>query len=312
MGRYVVTRLAQGLLLILVVSILVFALVHLMPGDPVEIVYGTRMSAEKREELRVQMGLDKPVPVQYMAWLTRILHGDFGVSNKTLRPVAQSFKSRIPVTLKISLSSMLLELLLGVPLGLLAAYKKDSLFDRIFMAFASFMQAVPGFWLAMLMILFFGAKLGWLPVNGVGTWKHYVLPVASIVLVGFGGSARIFKAEVLEVYREKYIQTAFAKGLSRRAVIIRHVLRNAIILVVVMTCMSLPWIFSGSVILEKIFAIPGMGSYTVDAVAAKDFAVVQANVLIITALIVICNMASDIIVAALDPRVRIAISGGGK
>ncbi len=312
MSKYVVTRLAQGLLLIIVVSIVVFSLLHLMPGDPVVILYGDRMSDEKREEIRAELGLDRPVPEQYLAWANRILHGDFGTSLTTKRPVAQSFRSRIPVTLKLALTSMICQLLIAVPLGLLAAYKKDSIFDRFFMGYASVTQAIPGFWLAMILILFFGAKLGWLPVNGVGTWKHYVLPVATNVIVGIGGTARIFKAEVLEVYREKYIQTAFAKGLSEKTVRIKHVLRNAIILVVVQVFMSLPWIISGSVLLEKIFAIPGMGSYTVDAVQKKDFAVVQANVLVISVMIVICNILSDIVVAALDPRVRISISGGGK
>ncbi len=312
MSKYIVTRLAQGLLLIIVVSILVFSLLHLMPGDPVQILYGDRMSDEKREEIRAELGLDRPVPEQYLAWANRILHGDFGTSLKTKRPVAQSFRSRIPVTLKLALTSMICQLLIAVPLGLLAAYKKDGLFDRFFMGYASVTQAIPGFWLAMILILFFGAKLGWLPVNGVGTWKHYVLPVATNVIVGIGGTARIFKAEVLEVYREKYIQTAFAKGLTEKTVRIKHVLRNAIILVVVQVFMSLPWIISGSVLLEKIFAIPGMGSYTVDAVQNKDFAVVQANVLVISVMIVICNILSDIVVAALDPRVRISISGGGK
>ena len=312
MSKYIVTRLAQGLLLIIAVSILVFALLQLMPGDPVEILYGDRMSDEKREEIRAQMGLDKPVPVQYLAWANKVLHGDLGISSKSKRPVLQTMSTRIPVTLKLSGAALLVELLIAVPLGLLAAYKKDSIFDRIFMAIASFMQAMPSFWLAMLLVLLFGAKLGWLPVNGIGSFKHYILPVVSISLVGIGSTARLLKAEVLEVFREKYVQTAYAKGLSKRTVIVRHVLRNALIVAVVMIFAGLPWIVSGSVLIEHIFAIPGMGSFTVSAISNKDYAVVQANVLIISVLIVICNMLSDMVVAALDPRVRIEISGGGK
>jgi len=283
-----------------------------MPGDPVEILTGERVSEQRKEELRVSMGLDRSLPQQYFTWLSKAIRLDLGSSLITKLSVKDSILSRLPITLRISGFALLTEIVIAVPLGLLAAYRKDGIFDRYLMAIASFLQSVPNFWLAMLLILLFGASLQWLPLNGYGTWRHFVLPVASIAMTGMASILRMTKAEVLEVFREKYVQTAYAKGLRNRQVMVRHVLRNSLILVTVMVFLSLPWIVSGSVIIENIFIIPGMGSMLTKAIAAQDFPVVQACVLIITVLTVVCNLASDIISAMLDPRIRIEISRGAK
>ena len=316
MIKYVVTRLIQGLLLLIVVSFLVFSLIHLMPGDPIRLIYGDeaveKMSQEKIDELRAENGFDKPLFEQYMVWAKKAVRFDFGRSNITKLPVMKTLANRIPITLRLTGTALLVQLLLSIPLGLLAAYKKDSIFDRGLMAFSSVAQSIPNFWLGMLLVLLFGATLKWLPINGIGTWKHYVMPVISISIAGIGNTARIVKNEVLDVYREKYVQTAFAKGLRKRQVIIKHVLRNALILVVVVVFSSLPWLVSGSVIIENIFAIPGMGNIMVSSVSRKDFPVVQGSIMIITSLVIVCNILSDLVTAALDPRIRIEISGGGK
>ena len=316
MVKYVVTRLIQGVLLLIVVSFLVFSLIHLMPGDPIRIIYGdeafSKITPEKLAELRAEHGFDKPIYEQYLIWAKNAVKLDFGRSNITKMPVMKTLANRIPITLKLTGTSLLVQLLFAIPLGLLAAYKKDSIFDRGLMAFASFAQSIPNFWLGMLLILLFGVTLKWLPINGVGTWKHYVMPVIAISLAGIGNTSRIVKNEVLDVYREKYVQTAYAKGLRNRQVIVRHVLRNALILVVVVVFSSLPWLLSGSVIIENIFAIPGMGNIMVSSVSKKDFPVVQGSIMIITTLVIICNILSDLVTAALDPRIRIEISGGGK
>lgn len=312
MGKYAVKRLGQGVLLVLTVSVLVFSLLYLMPGDPVEILTGERVSAERKDEIRHSLGLDRPLPVQYVSWLGKAVRLDLGNSLITKLSVKDSILHRLPVTLRISGCALLVELIVAVPLGLLAAYKKDSIFDRCLMAAASFFQAVPNFWLAMLLILLFGASLQWLPLNGYGTARHYVLPVTAIALTGMASILRMTKAEVLEMFREKFVETAYAKGLAQRQVIVRHVLRNSLILVTVMIFMSLPWIISGSVIIENIFIIPGMGSLLTKAISNQDFPVVQACVLIITLLTVVCNLASDLITALLDPRIRIEIGGGSK
>lgn len=312
MRKYIVTKLSQGILIILAVSILVFSLLFMMPGDPVEILSGERVTVERMNEIRAQMGLDKPIYEQYINWLKKAIKMDFGTSISTKIPVSESLKNRIPITIRVSGIALILQILIAIPLGLLAAYKKDSVLDRMLMAISSFLQSIPNFWLAMLLILFFGSFLQWLPINGLETWKHYVLPALSIALGGMASILRMVKAEVLDVFREKYVQTAYAKGLKKRTVVIKHVLRNSLVLVTVMVFLSLPWIVSGSVIIENIFIIPGMGSFLTKSIAAQDFPVVQACVLIIATLTVLCNLISDIIAAMLDPRIRIEISGGIK
>lgn len=316
MAKYVITRLLQGVLLLVVVSFLVFSLVHMIPGDPLRFIYGDetfeKMSEEQKAELRAEHGFDKSVLTQYLIWAKKALQFDFGRSNMTKRPVMESLANRIPITLRITGVALLMQLLIAIPLGLLAAYKKDSIYDRGLMVFASVTQSIPNFWLGMLCILLFGVTLRWLPVNGIGSWKHFILPVFAISLAGIGNTCRIVKNEVLDVYREKYVQTAFAKGLENRDVIVKHVLRNALILVVVVVFSSLPWLIAGSVIIENIFAIPGMGVIMVSSMTKKDFPVVQGSILIITVAVILCNLLSDLITAALDPRIRIEISGGGK
>lgn len=310
MLKYTLKRLASGVLLVFTVSFLVFALMYMMPGDPVDILAGPRVSDAKKAEIRASYGLDKPMPQQYLIWLNKIFHGDFGTSISTKQDIGSTLGQRIPLTLKLSGTALLFELLIGVPLGLLAAYKKDSIGDRILMWFSSILQAVPGFWLAMALVLFFSVTLKALPLNGFETPKHFVLPVTAMVLGGMTGLIRLTKSEVLEVNREKYVQTAYAKGLSDRQVAIRHVLRNSLITVVVLLLMDIPWLISGSIIIENVFVIPGMGNYLTNAIARQDFPVIQACVLIISVLTVVCNLLSDLLTAALDPRIRIEITEG--
>ena len=308
MLKYTIKRLVSGLLLIFTVTVLTFSLVYLMPGDPVDIIAGPRVSQEKKVEIREKYGLDKPIYEQYGIWLKGALTGDFGTSITTKQKVSDSLAQRIPLTLKLTGTSLLVELLIALPLGLLAAYKKDGWFDRGVMTLSSVLQAIPGFWVAMILILVFSVSLKLLPLNGYSSWKHFILPVASMVIGGVTGMIRLTKSEVLEVYHEKYIQTAFAKGLSSKEVAVKHVLRNSLITIVVITLMDIPWLISGSIITENVFVIPGMGNYMTSAIAKQDFPVIQACVLIIAVLTVICNLISDIITARLDPRIRIEMT----
>ena len=255
-------------------------------------------------------GFDKPVYVQYMDWLKSVLKFDFGMSIKSKQQVSDMLLQRIPITIRLSGMAFLISILISVPLGLVTALKKDSWFDRLLMWITSVFQAVPNFWLAMLFLLFFSVKLGWFPLNGYGTPAHYVLPVAAIVLNSIAVTTRMTKVEVLEIYREKFVLTAYAKGLKKKSVIIKHVLRNSLILVVVLSFMSIPWIISGSIIIENVFVIPGMGSLLTQSIIYEDFPVVQASVLLITMLVIVCNICSDLITALLDPRIRIEITGG--
>jgi len=284
----------------------------MMPGDPIELITGERVPESRIQEFRERLGLDKPLHIQYINWLRKAVNGDFGISIRTKRPVMDILRNRIPLSVRLNVTALLVQLSIGVPLGLIAAYKKDGFVDRMLMSLASLLQSMPSYWLAMLMIMLFAATLRWLPLNGSGTWQHMVLPVASISLGGIGGTLRMTKTEVLEVFRERFVTTAYAKGLRNKVVVVKHVLRNSMILVVISILMSIPWLISGSIIIENIFQMPGMGSILTQSISTQDFPVVQACILIISILTVVCNILSDIIAAALDPRIRIGITGGDR
>lgn len=309
MRDYVIKRISQGILLVIVVSILVFAMLDLMPGDPINIMTDRKVSEEVKEQLRIEYHLDLPLHQRYVIWVKDALHGNFGKSIKSKLPVTDMMKARLPVTLKLTLTALLVELVIAVPIGLLAAYKKDSIFDRIVMDVSLFFTAVPSYWIAVILMLVFAVRLRVLPLSGFSTPKHYVLPVISLVISGIASTIRMTKTEVLDVLREKYVLTAYAKGLKKKSVLVKHVLRNALILVTIMFFMSVPWVISGAVILENIFTIPGMGQMLTNGILTQDFPIVQACVLILAILTVVCNLVCDIITAVLDPRIRISLGG---
>ncbi|MEA5039971.1 MAG: ABC transporter permease [Clostridiaceae bacterium] len=310
MLNYIVRRVLQGVLLVVAVSLMVCLLLNMMPGDPVDSLVSEQVSDEKKAELRHEWGLDQPWWVQYWKWADRALHGDLGNSLNTNLNILDSLRSRLPISVKLCGVAMVCQLAFSVPLGLIAAYRQGGWFDRFIMGYSMVTAAIPTFWIGMVLILIFGIAFAALPVSGYATWRHYVLPVAAMVLGGVSSNIRLTRSEVLGVIREKYVTTAYAKGLGERVVMYRHVLRNALILVVVSTFMSLPWIVAGAVVMEKVFAMPGMGAWMVDAVVATDFPVVQACLLVISVLVVISNLFGDIFSAVLDPRIRASISGG--
>lgn len=312
MKRYIVERFIQGLLLVLAVSMLTFSMLYLMPGDAVSMLVDKKATEERKEEVRHEWGLDLPLTQQYIRWLGKAIEFDFGKSISTRTSVGESLMSRIPYSIKLGASALVVEILIGVPLGLLCAYRKNSLLDKTLMGVSLFTMAIPSFWIAVMLILVFGVFLKILPISGYTTPAHYVLPVATLALGGLAQTIRLTKTEVMDVMREKHVQTAYAKGLSTKNVMVRHILRNALILVVVMAFMSIPWIIGGSVILENIFTIPGMGSYLTNAIIAQDFPVVQACVLLISVLTVICNLLCDLVMAVLDPRIKASMSGGAR
>ena len=312
MAQYIIKKILQGLVMVIAVSILVFSMLHLMPGDPIDLMVDRKVPLAKREAMRAEYGLDKPLPVQYFNWANGILHGDLGMSIRTKKPVSTLFADRLPATLKLTGISLLLELLIALPLGLLSAYRKGSIFDRIVMASSLFFAAIPSFWIAVMLILIFSVTLKLLPISGFEGMKYYVLPVASMVLGAIAATIRMTKNEVLDVLREKYVLTAYAKGLTKRTVLVKHVLRNALILVITLVLMNVPWLISGAVIIENIFVIPGMGALLTNSILNQDFAVVQAVVLLIAVLTVVCNLLSDIINAILDPRIRASYGGADR
>ena len=307
---YVIKRILQGILLVISVSFLVFSLMYMMPGDPVDMVVDRKVSEEKKAEIAHELGYDQPFLTQYKNCVDDVTHGDFGTSTRYKVDVADLMKQRIPYSLTLCGWSLLLEIALALPLGLLCAIKKDGLFDRFTVNSSLLLTAVPAFWLGALFILLFAVKLNWLPISGYSAPSNYVLPIATTVLSGMGGTLRITKTEVLEVLNEKYVTTAYAKGLPKRTVMIKHVLRNALILVTTLVFMSIPWLISGAVVIEKIFGLPGMGNLLLNSIIVQDIPVVQAVLLIIAILTVVCNLLSDIVMGILDPRIRLSLSGG--
>ena len=313
MRNYILKRLGMGVVLLFCVSFLVFSMLFLMPGDPVTIMAGPLVKVENLESLRIQYGLDRPLMVQYADWLTRIIfHRDFGISYKYRIDVWSLLENCIPISLKLTVTTMLISMIIAIPLGLLCAYKKDSLFDRITVNTSLVLTAIPSFWLAVILMLIFAIKLQWFPLSGFETWKNYVLPITTGVVGGLASTIRLTKSEALDVLREKYVTTAYAKGLDNKTVLTRHVLRNSLIVITVNLFMSLPWLISGYIIIERIFGIPGMGNLMINSIIQQDFNVVQACILIITALTIICNILSDIVLGMLDPRIRISVTGGDK
>ncbi|MBQ3662115.1 MAG: ABC transporter permease [Firmicutes bacterium] len=313
MTKYIVKKLGIGLILVVAVTLLVFSLLYMMPGNPIDIMTDRKVSAEKRAEMVHQYGFDQPLHVQYVRWMKKIiLDQDFGQSVRYKVPVWNLMRDRIPRSVKLCGWSLLIEMLLALPLGLLAAIKKDSFYDRFSVNFTLMLTSMPSFWLGALLILIFAVGLKWFPISGFESARNYVLPVAALTAGSLAGTLRLTRAEVLEVLNEKYVTTALAKGLPYERVMFKHVLRNALIMVTVSVFMSLPWLISGAVVTEKIFGIPGMGNLLLNSIVVQDFPVVQAVLLLIAILTVICNLLSDIVIAILDPRIRIAIGGGDK
>lgn len=296
--------------MVIAVSFLVFCLMYAMPGDPVDMVVDRKVSAERKAEIAHEMGYDLPFITQYKNWVVDVLHGDFGTSVRYKSQVWDLMKARIPYSLKLCGLSLILELVIALPLGLLCAMKKDGFFDRFTVNFSLFLTAIPSFWLGAIFIIIFAVVLKLVPISGYEHWQNYVLPLATMVLGGMGGTLRITRTEVLENINEKFVTTAYAKGLPKRTVMVKHVLRNSLILVTTLVFMSIPWLISGAVITEKIFGFPGMGTLLLNSIVVQDMPVVQAVLLLIAILTVICNLASDLIMGFLDPRIRISLTGG--
>ncbi len=272
-----------------------------------------KVPEEKRQQMAEELGLNDPFLTQYGRWVKNIVfEQDFGNSVRYKTPVIDLMKDRVPRSVKLCGWSLLIEMLIALPLGLLCAIKKDSIFDRITVSGSLLLTAMPSFWLGALLVLVFAVGLKILPISGYEGAEYYILPIFALVSSTIAGTLRLTRSEVLEVLNEKYVTTAHAKGVPYRKVMVKHVLRNALIMVSVQVFMSIPWLISGAVVTEKIFGIPGMGNLLLNSIVVQDFPVVQAVLLIIAILTVICNLISDIVIALLDPRIRIAMGGGDK
>ena len=307
--EYIIRRLFIGVLVLLTVSILLFVIMHSMPGDPIQLIAGDRADPQKILELRIKFGLDKPLYIQYFKWLLNALRGDFGLSILASQPVSVLIMSRLKYTLMLSGIAVLLQYILAIPIALLAAFKKNSLLDKFTVYSTIILWSTPQFWLGILLILLFAVKIPIFPISGYSGPLSLVLPVATILLTNMASGIRITRSEIVDILNEKYVITAYAKGLKEKVILIKHVLRNALIPTTVMFFLSIPWIIGGSVIVEKIFAYPGMGYLLWTSITKQDYPVVQGIVLIIALLTVVSNTLGDVVVAYLDPRVRKNMEG---
>lgn len=289
----------------LTVSVISFSLLFLA-GDPAIALAGESATEEDIEAIRARYGFHRPISLQYLDWLGRAVRGDFGESYYFSMPVAELIAERLPVTLTLGVSSILFAILLSIPMGVAAATRPNSLVDRAALFIAVVGQAMPSFWFALILIVIFSVKLGWTPVSGTESWRHFVLP--TIVLGYFATPAimRLTRAGMLEVLRADYIRTARAKGLSQSQVLFKHALRNAVIPVVALAAVQLGFMLGGSVVVESIFSLNGAGLLAFESIARNDFPVVQALILIFSMVYVALTLLADIVNAWLDPRLRVA------
>lgn len=303
MARYVFHRLLVALAVLFTVALVSFSLLHLS-GDLAAAIAGPEATAEVIAQIRVRYGLDQPLATQFGHWLWAALHLDFGRSFYFEHTVMELIGQRMPVTLKLGAVSLLLALLVAIPLGVLAAVFRDSWVDRSAVMTAVLGQAMPNFWFALLLILIFAVGLKWLPVAGNATWQHFVLPAIALGYYAMPSLMRLTRSGMLDVLNADYIRTARAKGLSGFHVIVKHGLRNAIIPVVALAMVELGFMLGGSVVIESVFALQGLGQLAWDSISRNDFPVVQAIVLIIAVFYIVLTFLADVLNAALDPRLR--------
>lgn len=303
--KYVIKKLILGVPVLLSVTIILFYIMYMLPGDPIKLIAGERVTPERLEELRRSWGLDKPFYIQYFYWLSHVLMGDLGISILTKQPVILLISQRLPYTLTLMGMSLVMAYVLGVLAGVICALKRDTFIDHTLSTSAIVFYSIPGFWLGIMLMLSFGYYLKLFPISGYEGPHSLVLPSLTLALPSTAAVLRLTRAEMIEVLNEDYIRTAKAKGLLRNRILINHALRNALIPVVVMFFLDVPWIIGGAVVVETVFAIPGMGRLLYVSILRQDYAVVQGIVLIITLLTIVFNTFGDVVVAMLDPRVRI-------
>lgn len=308
---FILRRSAQSVVVLLGVTLVVFTLLQLVPGDPVRVGMGTRFDPDTYAALRERAGLDRPLPLQYLSYVGNALTGDLGVSFRTGQPVANDVLTRLPATFSLATAALLLALLLAFPLGLVSALRHDSKLDHAARVFSQFGVSVPDFWMGILLILLLSGVLGWLPPSGytplsedpVQWLSHLVLPAVTVGLVTASILTRFIRSAVLEVLSQDYIRTARAKGLRGRVLVRRHVLRNAMVPVTTVAGVQLATLLGGIIVVEVLFAWPGLGRLTYDAVQTRDYPVVQGAVLLVAALFLLTNLLVDILYVVLDPRI---------
>jgi peptide/nickel transport system permease protein len=316
MTTFIIRRVLQILLVLVIVTAIVFLMVRLLPGDPI-LMYMTAQdmeitSHEQIDQIRHEFGLDRPMIVQYFDWLGHVCRGDLGNSLINRVKISEEIVNRVPITLHLGILAFVLSVIVGIPMGVIAAVKRGTWIDSLLTSLGNLGITMPIFWLGILLIYLFGLQLNWLPINGYVSpgrnfWestRSVILPVFCMAVPPIASAVRMTRSSMLEVLRQDYIRTARSKGLKEQVVIVKHALKNGLIPVVTLKGMSLAHIVGGSVIIETVFSIPGMGRYAVQGLFAQDYAVVQAVMLVVGAVVLIANLLVDMTYGWLDPRIR--------
>lgn len=310
MARYIFVRLVQGALVVFLVSIAAFVIMRLIPGDPVLLLLGegqVQITNEQIEAITEKWGFNKPWHEQYLIWATNLLRGDLGSSIvRTGVPVSTMIFEAIPITAQLNLYSLALAMLIAIPAGIIAGVRRNSPFDYLVTAGSTLGVALPNFWVSLMLIVLFAATLRWLPPFGLRSWQGWILPVAVLATEQMAVIARVMRGATIEVLNQDYVRTARAKGLSERAVILSHAVRNALLPVVSVIGFQIAFLLSGTIVVETIFALPGIGRLFLDSVFRLDYQVVQSIVVLLAALVVLANLATDLVYALVDPRIRVS------
>jgi ABC-type dipeptide/oligopeptide/nickel transport system permease component len=304
MTRFLARRLALTLPVLLGVATLVFSLIHLIPGDPAQAILGEAAPQADVEELRRRLGLDRPLFVQYGAFLAGLIRGDLGTSLRTGLPVTGQILERMPATIELAAAAMLVAICVSIPLGVAAAVRRGTAVDHAAMTLALTGVSIPNFWLGPLLAIVFAVELGWLPVSGRGTALHLILPAISLGAALAAILARMTRASMLEELREPYVQAARARGVSPMRAIVRHAFRNSLIPVVTLVGLQFGAVLTGAVITETIFAWPGIGRLLIQSIGFRDYPLVQGCILLIALTYVGVNLLTDLVYGVLDPRIR--------
>jgi ABC-type dipeptide/oligopeptide/nickel transport system permease component len=304
MAAYLIKRFLLAIPVLLVTAILVFLALHLAGGDPVMLLVHPTAPPYIREAVRAKFGFDKPLPVQFVTYMSHVLSGDLGRSLLSRRLVSELILEKLPVTAELGAAAFALAYLLAIPLGTIAALNRNSFFDWFSMVLALIGVSMAGFWLGLLLIFAFAVNVGWFPPTGHGTIKHLVLPALALGLPRVGRIARITRSSLLEVIDQDYIRTARAKGLLERAVVSRHALQNALIPIISLMGLDLGYIVGGSVVIEHVFARPGIGDMMLRAIYSRDFPVLQGSMFVLALAIILGNIIADITYVMVDPRIR--------
>lgn len=313
MSRYIGKRLLLIIPILLGVIFIVFTINQLTPGDPVAGILGNNYTQAQYDAKSAELGLDKPFFTQFFIYLKNIVTKfDFGTSYKSGRSVTTEMLQRFPTTFILAILSVLVTVIIGLPFGIASATKQYSALDYTVTSVAMFFASMPSFWMAMMMMLIFSLNLNWLPASGVDTWKGWVLPTLALGLSPVATVTRITRSSMLDVVRQDYIRTARAKGLGEGEIIRKHALPNALIPVITVVGMQLGYIIAGSVVIEAIFAIPGIGSWIMTAISQKDYPVIQGSVLFLSLIICLLNLLVDLIYGFVDPRIKAQYISGGK